>query len=156
MGKFHNIGGSKCTINHQHKGRNKTGLIHNENWLTQCLFQAVICGCLKKHDCSPSHLIHLIKHLVTSFSFCGYNCSYKCTVSIIPLKYRNDCWLSYMWFQKLSFSSGKGTQMTNNKGKDIFHYRLCPGTYGHALIKMKNFSPTDVLWNSRCSPNILI
>lgn len=123
---------------------------------TQCLFRAVLCGCLKKHNCSPSHLIHLIRHLVISFSFCGYNCSYKCTVSRIPLKYRNDCWLSYMWFQKLSFSSGKRTQMTNNKGKDTFHYRLCPGTYGHALIKMKNFSPTDVLWNSRCSPNILI
>jgi hypothetical protein len=53
MGKFHNIGGSKCIINHQHKGRNKTGLIHNENWLTQCLFRAVICGSLKKTQLFP-------------------------------------------------------------------------------------------------------
>jgi len=37
MGKFH-IGGSKCTINHQHKGRKKTGLICNENWLAHMTF----------------------------------------------------------------------------------------------------------------------
>ena len=38
MGKFHNIGVSKCTTNLQHKGRNKTGLIHNDNWLTHSAF----------------------------------------------------------------------------------------------------------------------
>jgi hypothetical protein len=38
MGKFHNISGSKCTINHQHKGRNKTGLIRNETWLAHTAF----------------------------------------------------------------------------------------------------------------------
>jgi len=61
-----------------------------------------------------------------------------------------------MWFQKLNFSSGKWTKMTNKQGKVIFHYRLCPGTYGHALIERKNFGPTDVHWNPKCSPNILL
>jgi hypothetical protein len=32
-GKFRNIDGSKRTTNFQHKGRNKTGLVCNENWL---------------------------------------------------------------------------------------------------------------------------
>jgi len=35
--------------------------------------------------------------------------------------------------------------MTNNKGKDTFHYRLCPGTFGHALRERKNFGPTKKL-----------
>jgi hypothetical protein len=72
----------------------------------------------------------------------------KGVISRMSLKFRNNCWQSYMRFQNVSSSSTsstvrnaapiawtqkgttlKITTMTNNKGKHTFCYWLSPGLF---------------------------
>jgi hypothetical protein len=100
--------------------------------------------------------------------FWEWNYSYENVISRIPLKFRNNHWLSYIWFwnssPSISRNAGRVTltqkwttsqriATTNNRANHVFHYELSLGTLWCAL--MFSWLYYWKFWSQLCGPRSL-
>jgi len=80
----------------------ETQLVHTPQQCTSIPHQCWNFCLLNKQLWSPTLLNHLIWTHVPSFCFWEWNQRYDGTVSMMSLKFRNNCWTCYIWISFLA------------------------------------------------------